>query len=126
MWRTVSSADRQYVPRTSTSTPSTSKIRILVGVRFFAAVTQSLEQKGRGVATRQKPQALAVQPFDYRKPRLGLRRVLVSCQGFFMGGKRASRVAFSGLAAPPIPCAFPQGSVCAAQSAVEDVLCVPE
>src|SRR6266851_10241241 len=27
-WRTVSSAERQYVPLTSTSTPSTSKIRI--------------------------------------------------------------------------------------------------
>src|SRR6266849_8859213 len=28
MYRTVSSAERQYVPRTSTRTPSTSKIRI--------------------------------------------------------------------------------------------------
>src|SRR5438876_12118736 len=52
MCRTVSSAERQYVPRTSTSTPSTSKIRISVGERFFAAVTQVLEQKQLGVATR--------------------------------------------------------------------------
>src|SRR4029077_5163606 len=51
MWRTVSSADRQYVPRTSTSTPSTSKIRISVKERFLAEVTQILEQKQGSVAT---------------------------------------------------------------------------
>src|SRR6267143_3201804 len=34
IWRTVSSAERQYVPRTSTSTPSTSKISIS-GRSFF-------------------------------------------------------------------------------------------
>src|SRR6266851_10459152 len=35
IWRTVSSAERQYVPRTSTSTPSTSKIRICGRGNFF-------------------------------------------------------------------------------------------
>src|SRR6267142_4835708 len=35
IWRTVSSAERQYVPRTSTSTPSTSKIRICGRGVFF-------------------------------------------------------------------------------------------
>src|ERR1700704_4118056 len=35
IWRTVSSAERQYVPRTSTSTPSTSKIRICGRSVFF-------------------------------------------------------------------------------------------
>src|SRR5258708_35968089 len=35
MYRTVSSAERQYVPRTSTSTPSTSKIRICGRGNFF-------------------------------------------------------------------------------------------
>src|ERR1700730_2286096 len=34
-WRTVSSADRQYVPRTSISTPSMSKIRICGSKRFL-------------------------------------------------------------------------------------------
>src|SRR5256886_68622 len=58
MCRTVSSAERQYVPRTSTSTPSTSKIRISVGERFFAAVTQVLEQKQLGVATRRLQQQM--------------------------------------------------------------------
>src|SRR6266404_949800 len=45
--RTVSSADLQYVPRTSTSTPSTSKIRIFIARSFLAAVTETLEQKTR-------------------------------------------------------------------------------
>src|SRR6266850_303755 len=58
MWRTVSSAERQYVPRTSTSTPSTSKIRISVGGRFFAAGTKILEQKHRSVATQGQDQPL--------------------------------------------------------------------
>src|SRR5436309_13850722 len=60
IWRTVSSAERQYVPRTSTSTPSTSKIRISVGESFFAAVTETLEQKERSVATRAEKCALAL------------------------------------------------------------------
>src|SRR6267143_2746727 len=34
IWRTVSSAERQYVPRTSTSTPSTAKTKIS-GRSFF-------------------------------------------------------------------------------------------
>src|SRR5690349_16268827 len=58
-YRTVSRADRQYVPRTSTSTPSTSKIRIL-GCNFvLAEATESLEQKQHGVATAGRKCALA-------------------------------------------------------------------
>src|ERR1700687_4418918 len=41
IWRTVSSAERQYVPRTSTSTPSTSKIRICGRGVFFIAFRDS-------------------------------------------------------------------------------------
>src|SRR5437899_3341851 len=62
MCRTVSSADRQYVPRTSTSTPSTSKTRIFVGGRFFAAVTQLLEQKRVGVTTPCQEQPWLITP----------------------------------------------------------------
>src|SRR5258708_24090363 len=51
IWRTVWSAERQYVPRTSTSTPSTSKIRICVGACFLAAGTEILEQKQGSGAT---------------------------------------------------------------------------
>src|SRR2546430_4690109 len=43
--RTVSSADRQYVPRTSTSTPSTSKIRIFGRGCFFIILSGSLTLK---------------------------------------------------------------------------------
>src|SRR5580700_6031345 len=43
--RIVSSPESQYERRTSTSTPSTSKMRILGSAIFFAAVTEELEQK---------------------------------------------------------------------------------
>src|SRR5436189_5981989 len=58
MCRTVSRAERQYVPRTSTSTPSTSKIRTSVGERVLAAGTQVLEQKQPSVATRRQQQQM--------------------------------------------------------------------
>src|SRR5258708_93022 len=58
--RTVSSAERQYVPRKSTSTPSTSKIRIGGEGRFLGGVKKLWEKKQGSVATGRQGQVFEV------------------------------------------------------------------